>query len=493
MAMLRSRSVVAIAGIALCTLLSFYLAISFHNKVIGLVLLLVAVGTAVFIVPVSARSIFRGAASLVQSFTWWQGLFLLCFVSGIVWRVRELQDINSQPVDGFALFRMGLQGFVGLVLLFRLFAFKTDWLRSLFTGLIGIVVIFPLISLVSTAWSVRPGWTFYKSIEYLVDLSTLAAIIISLRSTEEVEQLVDIAWSLLGIMLLSAWIGAIIDPVDALKLGQLEGPLTGRLNGIIPNIDANSVGEWSAILAIVALGRLTYDPENKFNGKWYLILFASAIVTLIYAQTRAATAGFAVATIVLTLLSRRYLTGALLAGTALLALTLLSLTTNAGPVLLDYLLRGQSLQAVRDVSGRMDWWNYAIFKFWQRPWVGYGGYAGGRFIVLAGIGRYETGDILSSWVQPLIDTGVLGFTALVIAISALWSTLLKSAGSSALDPATRRLLTEIICVMTIIQIRSFFTGNLITHDAMPFLIVLACAEFSRRLIKLRLSNEVQLI
>jgi hypothetical protein len=492
MAMLRLRSVTAIAGIAFCTIMSFYLAVSLHNQTFGLVLLLVAAVTTMFIVPVSACSIFDGAASLIRSFTWWQGLFVLCFVSGIVWRVRELQDINSQPIDGFALFRVGLQGLVGLILLFRLFTCKTDWLRPLFTGIIGIVVIFPLISLVSTAWSVRPGWTFYKSMEYLVDLSALAAIIISLRSTEEVEQLVDLAWSLLGIMLLSAWIGAIVDPIDALKLGRLEGPLAGRLNGIVPNIDANSIGEWSAILAIVALGRLTYDPENKFNGKWYRILFASAVVTLIYAQTRAATAGFVVAVLVLAVLTRQYLRGALLAGAGLLVIGLLSATTNAGAVLLDYLLRGQSLQAVQDVSGRMDWWHYAVFKFWQRPWVGYGGYAGGRFVVLAGIGRYETGDILSSWVQPLIDTGVLGFTALVMAIGGLWGTLLKSAASSALDPPNKRLLIEIICVMTIIQIRSFFTGNLITHDAMPFLIVLGCAEFSRRLINLRLSHEVQL-
>ncbi len=485
MAMLRLRSIAYATGIALCTVAAFYLAISFHNQMLGLVLLLVAAVTVIFVAPISARSVLSGAASLAHTFTWWQGLFVLCFVSGIVWRVRELQDINSQPVDGFALLRVGLQGFVGLVLLFRLFTFKTDWLRPLFTGIIGIVVIFPMISLVSTAWSVRPGWTFYKSIEYLVDLSALAAIIISLKSTEEVEQLVDIAWSLLGVMLLSAWIGAIVDPVNALKLSQVEGPLTGRLNGIVPNIDANSVGEWSAILAIVALGRLAYDPENKFNGKWYRILFASAVVTLVYAQTRAAIAGFLVATMALALLTRRYLQGVLLAGAGLLAVILLLAATKAGPVLMDYFMRGQSIQAVRDVSGRMDWWHYAIFKFWQRPWVGYGGYAGGRFVVLAGIGRYETGDILSSWVQPLIDTGLLGFTALVVAVVALWATLLKSVRSPLLDPRARRLLIEIVCVMTIIQIRSFFTGNLITHDAMPFLIVLGCAEFSRRLINLR--------
>ena len=300
-------------------------AVSLHNKDLGLGLLVLAAVVFIFIVPVSLRSVLSGAARLLQSFTWWQGLFVLCFVSGIVWRVRELQDINAQPVDGFALFRVGIQGFVGMVLLFRLFTAKTDWLRPLFTGIIGVVVIFPLISLASTAWSVRPGWTFYKSIEYLVDLSALAAIIISLKSTEEFEQLVDIAWSLLGVMLLTAWIGAIVDPLDALKLSQVEGPLTGRLNGIVPNIDANSIGEWSAILAIVALGRLAYDPENRFNGKWYRILFASAVVTLVYAQTRAAIAGFLVAMVVLAFLSGRRLRGALFAaGGLVLGIVLLT-------------------------------------------------------------------------------------------------------------------------------------------------------------------------
>ncbi len=454
-------------------------------------LLPVAALAIVFVMPVCSRALFRGTREIIRSFTWWQGAFVLCFVSGIVWRVRELQEINSQPVDGFALLRVGIQAFVGIVLLARLFSMKTDWLGALFTGIIGIVAIFPLLSLVSTAWSVRPGWTLYKSVEYLVDLSALAAIIISLKSTEDYERLVNVAWSLLGMMLLSAWIGAFIDPVDALKLDQLEGPLTGRLNGIVPQIDANSVGEWSAILGIVALARLLYDPENKFDGKWYRVLFAAAMVTLIYSQTRAAIAGFSLAVVVLFWLSRRFALGIALGLAGLVLAGTLFAATNAGSVLVDYLLRGHSMEAVRDVSGRADWWHYAMLKFSQQPWTGYGGYAGGRFVVLAGIGRYETGDILSSWVQPLIDTGIIGFTALVLAIGALWYTLLSALRSRLLDPSTRRMLIEIICVMTIIQVRSFFTGNLITHDAMPFLVVLGCAEFCRRLKLLRM-GEVRL-
>lgn len=481
--MSKKVSVFVIGIAAGATVALFYVAVSVRNKHLGLILLPALVAAAVVTLPVSVRAIVRGARSIVRYITWWQVIFVLCFLSGVVWRVRTLQDINSEPLDMFALLRIALQATVTLVLLMRLFDRRTDWVRPLFTGVIGIVALYPILSLVSTTWSVKPGWTLYKSVEYLVDLSTMAAIVISIKSIEDYERLTNIAWTLLGLLLSSAWIGALIDPTDALKLSKIEGPLTGRLNGICPQIDANSVGEWSAMLAVVALGRILYDPEKRFGGRWYKVLFIASIVTLIYSQTRGAIAGFAVATLVLLWLSRRIGLGIgiVLAGLPVFGALLIS--TNAGHTLFDFITRGQSIQSIQDVSGRMDWWHYAVFKFWQRPLTGYGGYAGGRFVVLAGIGRYDTGDLLSSWVQPLIDLGLIGFVTLVSAIMYLWYTLISCVRTPFTPPTLRRMLVEVICIMTIVQIRSFFTGNLITHDAMPFLIVLGCAEVCRRFVK----------
>jgi O-antigen ligase len=485
----RTKSIALLLA-ALCgTTGAFYLFVStFRHKGLALLLMPLLAAIAVFVLPTAAHAVRQGARTITRNLTWAQGLFILCFVSGIVWRVREQSDINSNLLDGFAILRVGIQTIIALVLIFRLIGFKNDWPRALFGGVIGVVAAYPLLSLISTVWSVKPAWTLYKSVEYLVDLSVLAAFIITLKSREDFERLINIAWSLLGLMLVSAWVGALIDPSDALKLDKMEGPLTGRLNGVIPQIDANSIGEWSAILAIVALGRTLYDPRKRFNTKWYWILVGFAVPTLIYSQTRAAIGGFVVAFVVLLFLSKRYGTMLLLAGAGVILGGILLAATNAGTVLEAYFLRGHTTQAIADVSGRLDWWEIAIAKFWQRPWTGYGGYAGGRFVVLDSIGRKDTGDILSSWVQPLIDIGIPGFLVLLTAITTLWISLMKACRQSLADPATRRLLVEALCVMTIIQIRSFFTGNLITHDAMTFLVVLGCAEFGRRFTKLRQAN-----
>ncbi len=114
-------------------------------------------------------------------------------------------------------------------------------------------------------------------------------------------------------MLVTTWVGAIIDPVDAFEAGQHFGPLGVRLNGVVPALSANSVGEFSAVLAILALCRLMYDPERRFDRAWYSFLFLFSVATLIFSQTRAAIAALFLAVILLRILTRRVLLGAAIA------------------------------------------------------------------------------------------------------------------------------------------------------------------------------------
>lgn len=479
--MTRLRWIWPLSFFALLSLFGFYSVTLFQHKRLGFGLLPVVPVIILFFLPSAVRTIANGMVEFFKSFTWWHGLWVLSFLSGLVWRARLTQDIHAEPVDGFALLRICLETIVGSVLLARLFYRRTLWLRSLFTGIVAVMAIYALLSVASTTWSVNPPWTFYKSVEYLVDISVLAAILVSVRQTEDYEKLVNLAWVLLGLMVLSAWIGAVVDPVGALKLNAPgEGPLNGRLNGLVPIIDANSVGEWSAILGIIALCRLLYDPERKFDHRWYFLLFASATVTMIYAQTRAANAGFFIAVVLLLLLTRKYSLAAFLCVGGSLATATMLLYTNAGQVIAGYLMRGQSLQRAQDVSGRLEMWVFGIHKFLERPLIGYGGYAGGRFVVLTGIGRYETGDILSSWLEPLVDVGILGTILIAIVVGMVWWSLLRSRRSPLLELSERRLAIELSCAMTIITARSFVTGNLIVHDAMPFLLTLGYAELVRR-------------
>ena len=475
-------SAATLAGFALLSFVVLGVANPF-NSALKVILVLLLPLVAVFIVPSAARALARGTADVVRNFKWYHGVWLLVLVSGLVFRERLLQDINAEPIDGWALFRISVAGLVGMIMITRLVFRKTPWLRPLLQGLIGIMAVFALVSLVSTLWSVRPPWTLYKSLEFLVDLSVVAGIVATVKSTEEFEKYVNWSWILLGVLLLTVWIGAVMDPEDALHAGFLMGPLGMRLVGVIPDLSANSVGEFSAILAIVALSRLLYDPERQHNPAWYRLLFAFAMITMIFAQTRAAIVGFIFSAFLLLIFTRRYLLGITFGIASAFAGVFLLAFTNSGAFIRDYAMRGNSVSEVEGLSGRLEFWQQAYKHFLDRPLIGFGGFAGGRFLVLPDLGRYATPDLHSSLVESLVDIGIWGPILLIAALAGIWWVLFKAFRSPLLAPSENRLVVEVLAVIGVITIRSLEGGGLISHPALAFLTVLGFAEFMRRRLK----------
>jgi O-antigen ligase len=463
------------------TLLAFYLLTPLRP--FGVLLLLLAPLVCAFVLPGATKTLYVESAALIRSFTWWQGVWVLMLISGLVFRVREVQDINAQPLDAWAMFRICVEGLVGVILISRLVSERTPWLRTLFLGLIGVMAAFALVDIISTAWSVKPLWTFYKSVEYLVDLSVVAALITTLSSTEELEKLANWSWILLGFLLFTSWVGAIIDPADALERGYTLGPLKARLTGLIPNLSSNSVGEYSAILGIVALYRMLDDPDNRFSASWYRLLFVTSMVTLVLSQTRSAIGAFIFAVIVLLFLTRRVMIGAVVAGLGAFCAVILFAFTNIGTVIWSYLLRGQNAQQAEGLTGRVEWWQYGMQKFMEHPWTGYGAFAGGRFVILPALGRTATPDLHSTIVESLVDTGIWGPSLLLIAVMGIWWYLYRAIRSPQLTASESRIAVELLSVMAVISVRCVVSGDIIGHPALAFFTVLCGAEFMRRRLK----------
>ena len=131
-------------------------------------------------------------------------------------------------------------------------------------------------------------------------------------------------------------------------------------------------------------------------------------------------AAFVVALILLFVFTRRILLGTVLGITA---------AVGASVVLVLHQLRQHSgeLPAARPDHGgsrRHVWprrlWQFAIRKISERPWTGYGGYAGGRFVVLPGLGMPGKSDVLNTMVESFIDLGVLGVIVLLIVFVGIW-------------------------------------------------------------------------
>ena len=422
----------------------------------------------------------RKFLSLLRSFRWWYGLWLLLFLSGLVFRIRYGNSLDEEGLDSWAFFRVSLVCLTALLLLVRLVFRQTFWTSSMLRGLIGIVTAYSMICIASTLWSVNPAWTLYKSLEYLVDVATLAAVVATIRSTDEYRNLLDWTWTLYGLLLTCVWLGALIWPEEALHPGNGVGVLGIQLEGIFPAVGANSVGEFGAVLAIVALARLLRRPGAKSDRAWYGLLFVASFVTMFLAQCRSAFAGFVLGAILVLSLSKRPRLSVLLASGA--ALFLSHAANNDS--LWEFLRRGETDQEVQGLSGRVEFWQLAWQKFLEHPLVGYGAYAAGRSFVMAGL-REDPGSMHSEYVEILMGTGLWGLITVVVTLLATWWWLLRSFRNSSLDPFENSLAVEALGVLAVVSVRSFFSPNLFWHVPLIFFAVLGYTEFLRRRMALR--------
>src|SRR5215472_14339929 len=174
--MTRVRWIIEISAFALLSFAALYIMAPFHNKAIILAVLAAPL-LGFFVFPSAFRAAWTNLLSLAHTFTWWHGLLLLGLLSSLTFRFREIQDINANPLDAAALFRIGVDFLVILILCARLMSGRSPWLKQVFRGLPGCVFLFALYAGLTCLWSVRPLWTVYKSVEYGFDVSLFVAII----------------------------------------------------------------------------------------------------------------------------------------------------------------------------------------------------------------------------------------------------------------------------------------------------------------------------
>jgi O-antigen ligase len=414
-------------------------------------------------------------------FTWWQAAWLVMFMSGWSFRARSAAEISESPVDAFAAYRILCVGIVALILFLRLTLRKTNWLPSLFSGLVGIFILYPLLSLLSTVWSVNPLWTAYKSLEFSVDVSLLAAIVATLQSVTEYRRFINWTWTLLGFLIVTSWIGAFINPAQGLygngDPNLHAAVMSMRLFGIVPVVSSNDLAEISAILGLVSLCRIFMDEDSQRWKNRYWYVFAVACVTLIFTQTRGAFLAFLVGLVALLILTRKYLLVAVGGVTSFVIIVPLLVLTKLGDQVQNFLLRGQTAEGASGMSGRLETWQASLEKVAQHPLTGYGGF-GAKFVILSKAS--EGSDTLSSYIDSLLNIGVFGFLLLVVVVFLAGRSLFRSMRDFRLSQAENYLALEMFIIFIVLSIRSVESSNLVTHPMISFLTILSVAEFFRR-------------
>ncbi|HZQ69645.1 MAG TPA: O-antigen ligase family protein [Terriglobales bacterium] len=427
---------------------------------------------------------YPGVVSMFKRLEWYHWLWFVIFMSGLVFRKRTASEGMEAPVDSAAMFRIAAVGAVGATLLVKLFMKKLDWIRSAFTGIVGLLVWFDLMTLLSTIWSVYWQWTLYKSIEYGVDVCLLAVILYVVKKSDEYLLFMNWTWALYGVMLLNIWFGCIWDPKDALLKGGIYGVqgiggLGVWLQGVFPDVSSNQIAEYAGCVAVIALCRLLPMNRRREKTALYSVIFIFGFVTMIFAQTRSAVAGFCVAVFLIYLFSSRVGQGAMIVFSGLT----LTIVSGFGQYIFDYLKRGQSANQLESFSSRLEWWEVALEKFAMYPFTGLGMWAAARFGVLAKLGFTQTATIHSDWVEIIVGTGAWGLTPVLLLMGTAWYMLIKCTINQRLNMKDRQLAYEGMAVLAVVTARMFFMTDLSLHPPCHFFAALGCAEFLRRKIK----------
>jgi len=465
-----------LVGFSIATLVSLLAGAKPFGVLVAAVVILLAIPLMGLVIQAIPQGLSK-ARVLAQNWTWWHPLWFFIFFSMLVFRIRDVGAAKANPLDAYAMLRILPEAVVALSLVVRLILKKPNWLGSLFRGIPGAMAIYCLACLASTAWSVNASWTAYKSLEFLADVSLLAAIVASAESWFTYQSLLDWTLTFYGLSLVVIWINLPIWPVEA-----MDG---GRLTGVLPVEASNSVGTSGGVLALVALCRLMPVFGRGKNRAWYILLFIFGMVSMVLSQTRNSEAAFVFAVGLVVIFSQR-LRRIALAGTVALApfvivSVLLSqrLWQKAGDLLLSFAVRDQSSGAIDSLSGRTAWWAYGMAQLMHHPFTGMGAYAAGRFAVLGKLGVGSAAMMHSDWVEVIIGTSFWGLIPFTAALVAAWWYLVKCIRSNAFSPDQRQLALEFFALLGMLTLHSFFNDELSWHCPLLYFAILGYAEFVR--------------
>jgi O-antigen ligase len=413
----------------------------------------------------------------------WLYLAWACLLAASsVWSLSRDPLLSADDAGTNNFVRLGFLLLGALIMSFIGARRGSELLRELGSGVLGIFSVFALWSLMSTLWSVSPAGTLYKSIEYSTMLALFAlvasSIMVAIKDPRDrmlaLKSIFDWHWFLLFLFMMSVYAGVLFLPEYAVLRDYRDqsGVLGFSIQGALPGLSANAVGTLGAILGIVALVRILAKPRSKML--WSFI-FVASLLTMVLTQSRSPILAFSVAAAVVLIASRRF--GILAFGAVLGAVALL---TSFGQPIYEFMARGQNAGDIASLTGRVSYWEDAFQAIRDKPLLGYGANAGGKFVLESALGE-AVSTVHSLYVEVLLDTGAIGLTLLLAGVAATWFWMLKARRIVAKDPIGSLLWLESLGVLTVLSVRSIFAVTLVwSWYVLNFGVILIFISVARR-------------
>ena len=292
------------------------------------------------------------------------------------------------------------------------------------------------LAMASAAYSVSSFMSAWKGFEVFVLVLTGIYLAGLLRKTQDVESLLNTLWLVLLFLVLTALAGAGLIPGEAFYR-QLSGATV--LSGVYPEINANSLTQYSALLVVVCavLLFLPYSRKRRL-GTW--VVLGVALTSMLLGHSRTSIfAGVAGILAVVFFSGRTTLFWAS-------AATMSSLWFFSDAVI-AYIRRGQSQELFTSMSGRTPFWETIWPQVLESPIIGSGYYAAQRKL-------FGVSSVDNTYLEVLLGLGIIGLTIFLIPIGLTAVALIKARPSPGQSSPEARLWFQLLALFILLFVRS---------------------------------------
>lgn len=288
-----------------------------------------------------------------------------------------------------------------------------------------------LVVAMSAGWSLAPLATALKAGHLGVSYALLVILARSWSTRRQaLNQLAGVAY---GVVVLAA-VAAVLAP-DLAFTEPIYGEPDGRLLSVIPRLQPVVLGMVCALALVFAFGRAGPTKMGR-AAAFRAFIGILAACTLVLTGTRTPGVLALLGALTYALLSRNRLATAQLAALVLAGLALV--LSPLGESLRTRLQPEVAVEALRYLGGRLPMWQGAWDVASERPFIGYGYYAGHRLgpyedFFRANIDPERVVYVDGTYTETLLDVGLLGLGCLVafIVICAAQALASRSGGGSA--------------------------------------------------------------
>ena len=254
----------------------------------------------------------------------------------------------------------------------------------------------------------NPQASLLKSASMVFVLVAMSRLVRMYRSPQ------DVVVALMGFVHVVLMLGilelvAIRTTVYSIDPGSLES--IPRLQLAVPSVAPNPL----ALLGVAGILSCVLGVAPRWIPSYSVLRYALAgayVYEIYLTRTRSALGiGLIIIAIALVIRARRRPLSSI-AIFAAVAACVVVLLPSVLPTIHTYLLRGQTSQQLDSLTGRKEIWASAEQVWHEHPFFGVGYYTGHR-LSLPGLSIFQS-NIDNTWLETLVDVGILGATALAL-------------------------------------------------------------------------------